>query len=88
MTVYYQDEQVQLLLGDSLETLRALPDESVNCCVTSPPYYGLRDCGLRAATSPSPPSGPIWSRSPWSTTPTNGWRTSHEHQDHYRMDPR
>lgn len=25
--------------------MRALPDQSVNCCVTSPPYYGLRDYG-------------------------------------------
>ncbi len=37
--------------GDVLEVLRRLPDESVQCCVTSPPYYGLRDYGL-------PPS--IW----------------------------
>lgn len=46
MTVYYSDPQVQLLLGDALEVLRTLPDESVNCCVTSPPYYGLRDYGV------------------------------------------
>lgn len=25
--------------------LQSLPDESINCCVTSPPYYGLRDYG-------------------------------------------
>ncbi|GAB4486699.1 MAG: site-specific DNA-methyltransferase [Saprospiraceae bacterium] len=31
--------------GDALKTLRTLPDNSVNCCVTSPPYYGLRDYG-------------------------------------------
>lgn len=29
--------------GDALEVLRAIPSESVNCCVTSPPYWGLRD---------------------------------------------
>lgn len=34
---------VQILCGDALEQLRTLPDESVNCCVTSPPYWGLRD---------------------------------------------
>lgn len=28
-----------------LEGLRLLPDESIDCCVTSPPYYGLRDYG-------------------------------------------
>ena len=32
--------------GDCLEILRTLPTESVNCCVTSPPYYGLRDYGV------------------------------------------
>lgn len=31
---------------DCLEALKKLPDESVNCCVTSPPYYGLRDYGI------------------------------------------
>jgi DNA modification methylase len=31
--------------GDSLEVLKSLPDKSVDCCVTSPPYWGLRDYG-------------------------------------------
>ncbi len=31
--------------GDSLEVLRTLPDASAHCCVTSPPYWGLRDYG-------------------------------------------
>lgn len=34
-----------ILLGDCLKVLKELPDESINCCVTSPPYYGLRDYG-------------------------------------------
>lgn len=42
---YYRDEQVTLLLGDALEVLRELPTASVNCVVTSPPYFGLRDYG-------------------------------------------
>lgn len=29
--------------GDALELLRAMPDESVHCCVTSPPYWGHRN---------------------------------------------
>lgn len=33
------------LFGDCRELLRALPDESFQCCVTSPPYWGLRDYG-------------------------------------------
>ena len=32
-----------ILCGDSLNVLKALPESSVHCCVTSPPYYGLRD---------------------------------------------
>lgn len=31
--------------GDCLEVLRQLPAGSVQCCVTSPPYFGLRDYG-------------------------------------------
>ena len=37
----------ELLLGDVIEVLRTLPNESVNCCVTSPPYWGLRDYGIK-----------------------------------------
>ena len=33
---------------DALCAMRELPDESVHCCVTSPPYYALRDYGLDA----------------------------------------
>lgn len=35
-----------ILQGDALEVLRTIPDRSVNCCVTSPPYWGLRDYGV------------------------------------------
>lgn len=35
----------RILLGDCRESLRTLPDASVQCCVTSPPYWGLRDYG-------------------------------------------
>jgi DNA modification methylase len=36
---------VEILHGDCRETLKTLPDRSVQCCVTSPPYFGLRDYG-------------------------------------------
>ena len=32
-----------VLLGDAIERLKELPDDSIDCCVTSPPYYALRD---------------------------------------------
>jgi DNA modification methylase len=37
---------IKLHRGDSLKILRRLPDESVQCCVTSPPYWGLRNYGV------------------------------------------
>lgn len=42
---YYQDDSVALHHGDALDVLRSLEDGSVGCCVTSPPYFGLRDYG-------------------------------------------
>ncbi|ROO33424.1 DNA-methyltransferase [Pseudomonas sp. 7SR1] len=36
----------QILVGDCIDMMRTLPDQSVQCCVTSPPYFGLRDYGM------------------------------------------
>lgn len=36
----------QVRQGDALEQLRETPDESAQCCVTSPPYWALRDYGV------------------------------------------
>lgn len=36
----------KIIIGDSLTELKKLPDEIVQCCVTSPPYLGLRDYGV------------------------------------------
>ncbi len=36
---------VRILQGDCRDMLRTLPDGSAQCCVTSPPYFGLRDYG-------------------------------------------
>ena len=36
---------IRLIGGDCREVLATLPDDSVHCCVTSPPYFGLRDYG-------------------------------------------
>lgn len=35
--------RLSLLSGDALEQLRMLDEDSIHCCVTSPPYYNLRD---------------------------------------------
>lgn len=45
MRPYYADERVTLYHGDALSLAQALPEASVNCIVTSPPYWGLRDYG-------------------------------------------
>jgi DNA modification methylase len=37
---------IRILHGDCRDVLRTLPDASVQCCVSSPPYYGLRDYGV------------------------------------------
>lgn len=34
-----------IICGDVLAQLRKVPDKSIHCCVTSPPYWGLRDYG-------------------------------------------
>jgi site-specific DNA-methyltransferase (cytosine-N4-specific) len=39
METYYNDNSVTVYCGDVLEVLQTLPDESINCCVTSPPYW-------------------------------------------------
>ncbi|MBI5190267.1 MAG: site-specific DNA-methyltransferase [Nitrospirae bacterium] len=36
----------KIIVGDALDVLRRLPEESIQCCVTSPPYWGLRDYGI------------------------------------------
>ena len=38
-------DEVKLIQGDCLEKLQSLEDSSINCVITSPPYWGLRDYG-------------------------------------------
>lgn len=40
------NEKNRIVCGDALEVLREMPDQSVHMCVTSPPYFGLRDYGI------------------------------------------
>src|SRR5205814_7004992 len=41
----FDGQPLTILRGDCREVMKSLPDASVNCCVTSPPYWGLRDYG-------------------------------------------
>jgi DNA modification methylase len=56
MTVHYSDDQITLHHGDALDVTRGMPDGAVDCIVTSPPYYGLRDYGVEGqyGLEPSP----------------------------------
>jgi DNA modification methylase len=36
----------RIVQGDALTELKKLPNESINCCMTSPPYWALRDYGV------------------------------------------
>jgi len=46
MNPYFKDHLLTIYQGDCREVLKELPDEHVQCVVTSPPYWGLRDYGL------------------------------------------
>ena len=42
-------EEIQsniIIQGDALTELKKLPDESIDCCMSSPPYWALRDYGV------------------------------------------
>ena len=57
--------------GDCLEVLKSLPDGFVDCCVTSPPYYGLRDYGT-GTWEGGDPNCPHRRLSKWSDKTTTG----------------
>jgi DNA modification methylase len=38
--------EAKIIHGDNRKTLATLPERSFHCCVTSPPYWGLRDYGV------------------------------------------
>jgi DNA modification methylase len=55
--------QLKILTGDCREVIKTLPDASVQMCVTSPPYWGLRDYGT--ATWEAPEGANIASTVDW-----------------------
>src|SRR5262245_22481963 len=48
---------IQIHQGDCRNVLRTLPDASVHCVVTSPPYWGLRDYGVAGQIGLEPSLG-------------------------------
>ena len=45
MKPYWSSSDGEIYHGNVLEVLKGMADESVQMCVTSPPYWGLRDYG-------------------------------------------
>lgn len=56
---YYTDDGVTLHHGDALTVIAGLPDQSVDCIVTSPPYLGLRDYGVAGTVWPAVTYAPM-----------------------------
>ena len=46
MSIFWESAGLQIRLGDTLAELRQMESESVQMCVTSPPFYRLRDYGI------------------------------------------
>jgi DNA modification methylase len=40
------DMEINIYQGDCLKIMKDMPSSFINCCVTSPPYWGLRDYGV------------------------------------------
>ncbi|WP_338596960.1 site-specific DNA-methyltransferase [Saccharopolyspora sp. SCSIO 74807] len=80
-SLYYNDETTELYVGDTLEVMASMPSASVDCVVTSPPYWGLRDYGTGMWAGGNPHcqhtlgSTPHQRRSPKATCPTDSART-------------
>ena len=46
MEPFYQNKRVTIYNADCIECLKGMPEKSVHTCVTSPPYFGLRNYGV------------------------------------------
>ena len=46
MSLYYETSAGQIFCGDALDVLKSMDSCSVQCCITSPPYFGLRDYSI------------------------------------------
>jgi DNA modification methylase len=45
MNPYYEHGGITIHSGDCVDSMSQMPGQSIQCCVTSPPYFGLRDYG-------------------------------------------
>src|SRR5574343_1720158 len=42
----FDDKGLWLMQGDCIKSMLRIQDKTINCCITSPPYFGLRDYGV------------------------------------------
>lgn len=79
---------VRILTGDCRDVLKTLPDESVHCVVTSPPYFGLRDYGTASWEGGDPACEHIVvdaTRTPWANeVPGPNGREKNPEAGHWR----
>ena len=54
MAQFFENDAGALHQGDVMNVLKSLPNQSAQCCVTSPPYYGLRDYGMEGQIGQEP----------------------------------
>ena len=64
----------KILIGDCRETLKTLPAQSINTCVTSPPYFGLRDYGHEGQMGAEPTPDESRALLEWSETRLDSYR--------------
>ena len=43
----YHENDIRIVEGDSRRAMAQIPDNTFQCCITSPPYWGLRDYGIK-----------------------------------------
>lgn len=53
-SLYHRDETIELHVGDALQVMKTLLNSSVDCVVSSPPHWGLRDYGTAVWTGGNP----------------------------------
>lgn len=46
MSAFILDGRIEIIVSDCLDALSLIPSDSIDCVVTSPPYWGLRDYGV------------------------------------------
>jgi DNA modification methylase len=75
-----EQQELKVLMGDCMKSMQSLKPKSVQCCVTSPPYFGLRDYGTGTWVGGDPDCPHRRTTKIGKTVPTiTGHQAMHEH---------